>query len=116
MILAFFRARAERKAAVAKEASRLIEQFKERAYFEARERVFGRCIDGGHPASYWTAVKLEIARRQNIPIGLDGADSRCASQFARLAKEKVRLPNLEPENFEGNLQLRKSILRFLSAK
>ena len=59
----------------------MIEQFKERAYFEARERVFGRCIDGTHPASYWIAVKLEIARRQNIPIGLDGADSRPDSQL-----------------------------------
>lgn len=94
----------------------MIEQFKERAYFEARERVFGRCIDGAHPASYWTAVKLEIARRQNILIGLDGADSRPDSQFARLAKEKVRLPNLKPENFVGNLQLKESILRFLRPK
>jgi hypothetical protein len=49
---------------------------KEYAYFEARERVRGRCIDGGRPARYWTAVKLEIARRQGIAIGLAGADMR----------------------------------------
>jgi hypothetical protein len=44
--------------------------------FEARERVRGRCIDGGRPARHWTAVKLEIARRQGIVIGLAGADLR----------------------------------------
>jgi hypothetical protein len=36
----------------------------------------GRCIDGGHPARHWTAVKLEIARWQGIAIGLAGADLR----------------------------------------
>jgi hypothetical protein len=41
-----------------------------------RERVRGRCIDGGRPARHWTAVKLEIARRQGIAIGLAGADLR----------------------------------------
>ncbi len=29
-----------------------------------------------HPARHWTAVKLEIARRQGIAIGLAGADMR----------------------------------------
>jgi hypothetical protein len=53
-----------------------MECFNESAYFEARERVRGRCIDGGRPARYWTAVKLEIARRQGIAIGLAGADMR----------------------------------------
>jgi hypothetical protein len=48
----------------------------EHAYFEARERVRGRCIDGGRPPRHWTAVKLEIARRQGIAIGLAGADMR----------------------------------------
>jgi hypothetical protein len=54
----------------------LIESFHEHAYFEARERVRSRCIDGGRPPRHWTAVKLEIARRQGIAIGLAGADLR----------------------------------------
>ena len=58
------------------DARALIESFREHAYFEARERVRGRCIDGARPARYWTAVKLEIARRQGIAIGLAGADAR----------------------------------------
>ncbi|MCI0467404.1 MAG: hypothetical protein L0Y57_10435 [Beijerinckiaceae bacterium] len=58
------------------DASRLIGHFKERAYFEARERVLGRCIDGVRPASHWIAVKLEIAKQQGIAIGLAGADFR----------------------------------------
>ncbi len=70
------RRRTEWKAAIAADALRLIESFHEHAYFEARERVRGRCIDGGRPARHWTAVKLEIARRQRIAIGLAGADMR----------------------------------------
>jgi len=62
------RRRAEWKAAIAADARRLIESFNDHAYFEARERVRGRCIDGARPARYWTAVKLEIARRQGIAI------------------------------------------------
>lgn len=76
MIFDIFHRRAERKAAIAADAYRLIDHFNERAYFEARERVRGRCIDGGRPSHYWTAVKLEIARQQGIVIGLAGADSR----------------------------------------
>jgi hypothetical protein len=76
MFLKLIRRRAEWKAAIAADARRLIECFNDHAYFEARERVRGRCIDGARPARYWTAVKLEIARRQGIAIGLIGADMR----------------------------------------
>ena len=76
MFLGLLRRRAEWKAAIAADARRLIESFHEHAYFEARERIRGRCIDGGRPARYWGAVKLEIARRQGIAIGLAGADLR----------------------------------------
>ncbi len=60
----------------ATEAERLIARFDDRAYFEARERVKGRCIDGDGSARYWTRVKLEVARRQGIAIGLGNADMR----------------------------------------
>jgi hypothetical protein len=76
MFLRLLRCRAEWKAAIAADARRLIESFHEHAYFEARERVRGRCIDGGNPTRHWTAVKLEIARCQGIAIGLAGADMR----------------------------------------
>ncbi len=76
MFLGLLRGRAEWKAAIAADARRLIESFDDHAYYEARERVRGRCIDGGRQASHWTAVKLEIARRQGIAIGLAGADLR----------------------------------------
>jgi hypothetical protein len=52
------------------------ESFNDSAYFEARERIRGRCIDGVRPARHWTAVKLEIAKRQGVAIGLAGADMR----------------------------------------
>ncbi|HUI20301.1 MAG TPA: hypothetical protein VLZ74_04585 [Methylocella sp.] len=74
MLLGLIRRRAEWKAAIKADARRLIEAFNDRAYFEARERVQARCIDGARQARYWTAVKLEIARRQGIAIGLAGAD------------------------------------------
>jgi hypothetical protein len=70
------RRRAEWKIAVAADARRLIETFNEYAYFEARERVRSRCLDGIQPPPYWIAVKLEIARQQGIAIGLAGADLR----------------------------------------
>ena len=70
------RRRAEWKAAILADARRLIGSFNEHAYFEARDRVRGRCIDGVREARYWTAVKLEIARQQGIAIGLAGADMR----------------------------------------
>jgi hypothetical protein len=76
MVLGLIRRRLEWKAAIAADARRLIENFNDRAYFEARERVRGRCLDGARQARYWTAVKLEIARRQGIAIGLIGADMR----------------------------------------
>jgi hypothetical protein len=76
MFLGLLRRRAEWKAAIAADARRLIECFNDRAYYEAREQIRGRCIDGGRPARHWTAVKLEIARRQAIAIGLAGADMR----------------------------------------
>ncbi|WP_041368086.1 hypothetical protein [Methylocella silvestris] len=64
-----------RKAAAA-EAERMIARFNDRAYFEARDRARGRCIDGEGSPRYWARVKREIARRQNIAIGLAGADLR----------------------------------------
>ena len=76
MFLGSLRRRADWKAAIAADARRLIESFHEHTYFEARERVRGRCIDGGCPARLWAVVKLEIARRQRIAIGLAGADLR----------------------------------------
>jgi hypothetical protein len=76
MFLGLLRRRTEWKAAIAADARRLIESCHEHAYFEARDRVRGRCIDGARPARYWTTVKLEIARRQGIAIGLAGADMR----------------------------------------
>lgn len=76
MFLKMIRRRAEWKAEIAADARRLIDSFNEHAYFEARERVRGRCIDGARGAGYWTAVKLEIARRQGIAVGLIGADFR----------------------------------------
>ncbi len=66
--------RARRKAAVRADADRLIASFKDQAYFEARDRVKGRCVDGAGSRQYWTKVKLEIAKRQGIAIGLAGAD------------------------------------------
>jgi hypothetical protein len=76
MFLGLLRRRAGWKAAIVADACRLIESFHEHAYFEARERVRGRCIDGARPARHWIAVKLEIARRQGIAIGLAVADMR----------------------------------------
>ena len=61
---------------VAADAERLIASFRDQAYYEARDRARGRCIDGAGSARYWTRVKLEIARRQRIAIGLAGADMR----------------------------------------
>lgn len=60
---------------VAADAERLIARFADRAYFEARDRVAGRCIDGTRSRRYWSRVKLEIAKRQGIAIGLAGADA-----------------------------------------
>jgi hypothetical protein len=54
----------------------LFETFNDHAYFEARERAGGRCIDGARHGRYGTAVKLEIARQQGIAIGFGGADMR----------------------------------------
>jgi hypothetical protein len=62
--------------AIVDDARQLIDTLNEQAYFEARERVRGRCIEGVRQARYWTAVKLEIARQQGIAIGLAGADMR----------------------------------------
>jgi hypothetical protein len=76
MLFGWIKRRAEWKAAILADAHRLIDTFDEHAYFEARERVRGWCIDGAKPARYWTAVKLEIARQQAIAIGLAGADMR----------------------------------------
>ena len=66
--------RALRKAAVRSDAERLIASFKDQAYFEARDRVRGRCVDGAGSRKYWTKVKLEVAKRQGVVIGLAGAD------------------------------------------
>jgi hypothetical protein len=67
---------AKRVDAVSTAADRLIGLFRDEAYFEARDRAKGRCIDGAGSPHYWTRVKLEIARRQNIAIGLSAADMR----------------------------------------
>ncbi len=77
MLKGFFpRRAAQSRAAVAADALRLIERFGGLAYFEARERVLGRCIDGDRSRNYWIAVKLEVARQQGVAIGLAGADLR----------------------------------------
>ncbi|MBO0732955.1 MAG: hypothetical protein J2P49_01265 [Methylocapsa sp.] len=76
MLTEWIRQRARQKASIAADARRLIESFQDAAYFEARERVRGRCLDGTRGARYWTKVKFEIARRQGIAIGLCGADLR----------------------------------------
>lgn len=60
---------------IAADADRLIARFADRAYFEARDRVAGRCVDGTRSRTYWSRVKLEIAKRQAITIGLAGADA-----------------------------------------
>jgi hypothetical protein len=65
---------AARRAEIAAEAESLIAKFKDQAYYEARDRVRGRCVDGTRSARYWTGVKREIAKRQGIAIGLAGAD------------------------------------------
>ncbi|WP_146030218.1 hypothetical protein [Methylocella silvestris] len=64
------------RAEAAAEAERMIACYDDRAYFEARDRAKGRCIDGDGSTRHWTRVKREIARRQNISIGLAGADLR----------------------------------------
>ena len=76
MLFSSIRRRAERKVAILTDARRLIDTFNEHAYFEARDRIRGSCIDGDRPVRYWTAVKHEIARQQGIAIGLAGADLR----------------------------------------
>ena len=45
MFLGLIRRRVEWKTAIAADARRLIEKFNELAYFEAPERVRGRCVD-----------------------------------------------------------------------
>lgn len=63
-----------RRAETMAEAERMIARYRSNAYGEARDRAAGRCLDGGRPRHYWTRVKLEIARRQDIAPGLGGAD------------------------------------------
>jgi hypothetical protein len=58
------------------DAERLIASYDDQAYFEARERVKGRCIDGAQSSRHWTRVKLEVARLQGFAVGLAGADHR----------------------------------------
>lgn len=60
--------------AIRSDADRLIAAFEDQAYFEARDRVRGRCVHGPRSTRHWTNVKLEIARRQGIVVGLAGAD------------------------------------------
>jgi hypothetical protein len=75
MLTGLIRRHAATKAEILADADRLIASFNDQAYFEARDRVRGRCIDGGARSSrYWTSVKLEIAKRQGLAIGLAGAD------------------------------------------
>lgn len=75
-LLISLRKRADGRVIAAAEAERLIATYRDRAYYEARDRVRGRCVDGGGSARHWTRVKLEIAKRQGIAIGLSGADMR----------------------------------------
>ncbi len=70
--------RSDAKAAIEADADRLIHRFRDQAYFEARQRVKGRCLDGARSSRHWTSVKIEIARRQGIMIGQSGADFRRA--------------------------------------
>ncbi len=60
MLLGLIRRCAEWKAAIAADARRLIESFNDHAYFEARERVRGRCIDGVRPARYGAPSTLKL--------------------------------------------------------
>jgi len=75
--------RSERKSAIIKDADRLIAQFNGQAYFEARDRVKGRCVEGGVSSRHWIRVKLEIAKRQKITIGLAGADLWAGAGLSR---------------------------------
>ncbi|WOJ88474.1 hypothetical protein RZS28_11625 [Methylocapsa polymorpha] len=56
------------------DADWLIARFNDQAYYEARDRVKGRCVDGARSSRHWTNVKHEIAKRQGRVIGLAGAD------------------------------------------
>ncbi|WP_395665006.1 hypothetical protein [Methylocella sp.] len=62
--------------AVRLEAERLIGLYEDRAYYEARDRAVGRCLDGARPPRFWTRVKREVARMQDIDVGVSGADLR----------------------------------------
>ena len=62
--------------AVRLEAERLIGLYERRAYYEARDRAAGRCLDGARPPRFWTRVKCEVARLQDVEIGVSGADRR----------------------------------------
>ncbi|SFK18861.1 hypothetical protein [Methylocapsa palsarum] len=75
-LLCLYNARSAFRATVNADAKRLIARYDDQAYFEARERVKGRCLDGAGTSRYWTMVKLEIARLQGIAIGLAGGDLR----------------------------------------
>lgn len=75
MLLELIGFRRNTRAAIAADAERLIARFKDQAYFEARDRIRGLCVDGKSSRRHWVRVKLEIARRQGIGIGLAGADS-----------------------------------------
>jgi len=63
---------------VESDARDLVERFGDQAYYEARDRAQrgGTMIDGNRPRGHWTRVKLEIAKRQGIAIGLTGSDRR----------------------------------------
>ncbi len=77
MLAGLIRRHTAAKAAILADADRLIASFNDLAYFEARDRVRGRCIDGTERSPrHWTSVKLEIAKRQGHVIGLAGADLR----------------------------------------
>jgi len=82
MLLGLIRRRAEWKAAIAADARRLIESFNDHAYFEARERVRGRCIDGD--------AQLVIGPPSSSKLP-GGKGSRSASPVL------TRGPNFRPE-------------------
>jgi hypothetical protein len=75
-LLGLYKARSVCRSNVHADAERLIARYDDQAYFEARQRVKGRCIDGAQSSRHWTRVKLEVARLQGFAVGLAGADHR----------------------------------------
>jgi hypothetical protein len=76
-LFAWLNGRKEAARLVQADADALITRFGDQAYFEARDRAQrSAVINGNRPRGDWTRVKLVIAKRQGIEIGLRGADRR----------------------------------------